>query len=231
MIRQEMQMKAEKLQLLKCEGCSKPHFLINCPILHYIPDKSFILSRNCYSREQDRLFRERKKTKALHALKGQSLVKDKAKAYETVISSESESYESSFSEDSEEEEQENREKNKEFMINIVENERKVLEMRESLRNLQPILESEEHLASLSEKEEIKAEEKHTDSNLSLKERKSAMLSSGKQSSLQKIKEKSQRNSQIPEIFNENSLLKNENLQSMRQKSKKSLNVVKNLFIS
>lgn len=223
-------MKADKLQAIRCESCSKPHFLIDCPILHYIPNKSFILSRNCYSREQDRVSRERKAHKSLHALKAQSLIKDKAKAYETVISSDSESFESSFSEESEEEGEETHEKSenfKEFQINIVEKERKVLEMRESLRNLQPILESEEQLASISESEEKKAEEKPAESNHSLKSRKSAMLNSMQQSSLQKIKEKTHKNSQISDFSNENSLLKSDNFQSIRQRTKKSLKVSQN----
>ena len=136
MIKQEMQMKSfcEDLDI-RCDSCKKKnHFLAKCPLLHYIPDKDFILSKLRYTQEQTRKEHKRRQLKFMNALKHQNSIRDDAKSFE--LSSESESDDS---DDDSNEETEN--------YNI--HEKTEINRKQAAINLEAIHENDEHIEESS----------------------------------------------------------------------------------
>jgi len=120
-----------------------------CPLLHYIPDRSFILNKNLHTQDQMRDLKIRKKSRNKNALKNLNSIKDNAKGYE-LSSSDSESGEEEEEDDDKIEEfkqisTEDVDETKKSLA--IENESVIMNMK-----LEPIRESDEHI----EETEIKS---------------------------------------------------------------------------
>lgn len=95
MIKHEMQTLSFSPKLgTACEGCQKKsHFLNLCPILHFVPDRPFLISRILHSEEQKRAQAFRKPRRGKSALKHWASIKENAQIYELSSSSDSDSSE------------------------------------------------------------------------------------------------------------------------------------------
>ena len=73
---------------IRCEAChNNNHFISYCPLLHYIPDRRFILAKIIHTRDQTRETKTRKQIRNKNALKHLNSIKENAKSYELSSSS------------------------------------------------------------------------------------------------------------------------------------------------
>ena len=67
---------------LKCPCCKNPsHFIDKCPIIHYAPDRDFIIKRFLFSSNQvrNKVFSRNIKRKAFHAVFDSNLIQEKSR--------------------------------------------------------------------------------------------------------------------------------------------------------
>lgn len=128
---------------IRCEAChNNNHFISYCPLLHYIPDRRFILAKIIHTRDQMREAKTRKQTRNKNALKHLNSIKENAKSYElSSSSSESESDEEEYETQNEKDEDFKRRSTQEEDVKkavTIEGESLMMNMK-----LEPIKESDE----------------------------------------------------------------------------------------
>ena len=78
MIKDEIILKDNYRSIAGCYCCKKEtHEIRDCPILHYIPDKDFIIRKNNYSVDQKRENYKRRQKKRLNALMANAEIEQK----------------------------------------------------------------------------------------------------------------------------------------------------------
>ena len=86
MIRDEVRLNGNYKEVSVCNCCKKStHFLRNCPRIHYIPDKDFLIKRNNYRKPQLRQNFQRKNKKTLNALKNNLEIEEKIISLSTEL--------------------------------------------------------------------------------------------------------------------------------------------------